>query len=218
MKYVYGKWHDPRNDDNRGENRNRDENRKAGVQERLLPTIALLLVVAVAGWWVLSTTDQPADKGAIANAPAAGALQPGAGSSVTPSTPGSSVGQGQGTPAPSTRDYFVEYRLERGRRRSEEMDIYREIINNPNTSAEVRAEAQQNLMTLAKAMETELNAENLINSKGYADSVLFYKDGYANVVVKAETITDANAIEIADIVAATTGLEIDKVRVSAKTH
>lgn len=113
----------------------------------------------------------------------------------------------------SEKDFFVDYRLERDRLRSQEADYLREIINNPNASQESKEKAQKDLIALAEKVEKEMNIENLIKAKGFEDAVIILSGDSANVIVKAEGLSTKEVAQITDIVTRTTGLSMDKITI-----
>jgi stage III sporulation protein AH len=69
-------------------------------------------------------------------------------------------------------DYFVNYRIEREKMRSQQVEILREIVENPNSAVDVRKDAQKKMLNLTEKMENELKLENLIKAKNYKDAVV----------------------------------------------
>jgi len=118
----------------------------------------------------------------------------------------------------SGRDFFVEYRLERDRLRSQEADYLREIINNPNASQESKDKAQKDLIALAEKVEKEMNVENLIKAKGFEDAVIILSGDSANVIVRSEGLSTKEVAQITDIVTRTTGLSMDKITIVERSN
>ncbi|SMB98584.1 stage III sporulation protein AH [Thermanaeromonas toyohensis ToBE] len=101
--------------------------------------------------------------------------------------------------------FFVEYRLERDRRRSQQIDMLKQIIDNPNATSDSKQEAQKRLMDLTRQMDLELQLEKLIVAKGYKEAAVFIQPQAVNVVVMAEKITEEDANKIGDLVSRSTG-------------
>lgn len=114
---------------------------------------------------------------------------------------------------PPARDYFVDHRMERERERSERVDLLREIVNNTNSSAEARTKAQMEMIELSSVREQEHQVERLIVGKGFADAVIFFGQATAEVIVKAESMTESEALSVADVVCTVTGINLKNVRV-----
>ncbi|SES62909.1 SpoIIIAH-like family protein [Anaerobranca gottschalkii] len=113
-------------------------------------------------------------------------------------------------------EFFVEYRLERERIRSREIDILQALINNPNSTPESKREAEQKLMQIQRIMEQELAVENSLVAMGYKHAILFYQNGNANIVVNAEALTREEKARIAEIVSKIIGVERYQVFITEK--
>ncbi len=111
------------------------------------------------------------------------------------------------------KDFFIEYKLERDRLRGQEADYLRELINNPNASAESKEKAQQELIALSQKVEKEMIVENLIKAKGFEDAVIFFSDDHVNVVIKTDGLLQKDIAQITDIVTKTAGVSVDKITI-----
>lgn len=110
-------------------------------------------------------------------------------------------------------DFFIDYKLERDRLRSQEADYLRELINNPNAAQQSKEKAQQDLIALSQKVEKEMIVENLIKAKGFEDAVIFLSNDVANLVVKATGLKQNEVAQITDIVTKTTGISVDKITI-----
>jgi len=124
------------------------------------------------------------------------------------STPGTVLDKKQ-----DQSDFFIDYKLERDRLRSQEADYLRELINNANASNESRDQAQKDLIALSQRVEKEMMVENLIKAKGFEDAVIFISNDYANVVIKASGLQSKQVAQVTDIVTKTTDIPIDKITI-----
>lgn len=123
---------------------------------------------------------------------------------------------GQGASAAAVRqayDFFEDYRLERDRARSQRTEILTEMIEDQNSDPEVRKRAQDELLKATGRIELELKAEYLIKAKDISDAVVMLSDGQADVVVKAEELSQAQAAQIGDIVTRVCGVPVQKVTI-----
>ncbi len=118
--------------------------------------------------------------------------------------------------AESGTSFFIEYRLERDRQRSQQVALLTQIIDNPNTNSEGKQEAQQRLVELTKQMDLEMQLEKLIVAKGYEDAALFIHPNAVNVIIMAENFTDADANKIGDLVARATGRPYEQISMIVK--
>ncbi len=117
---------------------------------------------------------------------------------------------------PQESTYFIEYRMKRDRIRSQEIEMLKDLIDNPDTSQESKRDAEQELLSLVVHMEKELKVENLIKAKGYKDVVFFFEDGMANVVVKTEELSESQFLQIAEEVAKITEENMENIKVITK--
>ncbi len=122
-----------------------------------------------------------------------------------------------GKPATGTEGgYFLESRLDRDRTRGEQLELLRQIVNNPNSDQGARQEANRRLIKLSESMGKELEVENLIKVKGFEDALVFLGEGTATVIVKAQSLAAPEVARIADVVTMATGLPAAKISILSK--
>ncbi len=121
-----------------------------------------------------------------------------------------------GTAASAPTDMFVEFRLQREQARSEQLDLLREVLNNPNLGAGSREEAAGLWLVITEAVAAEVDLENLIRAKGFADAVVVLDKGRATIMVKAASLTQADVLRIADLATRVAGLSFEDITVMAK--
>ncbi|GAW94164.1 SpoIIIAH-like family protein [Calderihabitans maritimus] len=128
------------------------------------------------------------------------------------------------TPVPAAKElesgsgdeFFVEYRLERDRIRSQQVQLLREVVDNPNSVAETRQEAQNRILEITQRMEQELQLENLIVAKGYKDAVVFIEPDSVTVIVHEKNLTQTDAAKIADLVSRYTDHKLEDIVIIPK--
>ncbi|MEL7564232.1 MAG: SpoIIIAH-like family protein [Dehalobacterium sp.] len=118
--------------------------------------------------------------------------------------------------SPIYDDYFVNYRIEREKIRSQQIELLREIVDNPNSVSEVRKNAQEKMLTITQNMENELKLENLIKAKNYQDAVVLIQPESVMVVVKILELAAGDGTKIADMVANTTGHSYEDIIITTK--
>ena len=111
-------------------------------------------------------------------------------------------------------DVFANSAIEKNESRSSSMDIYREIIDNPNSSEEAKAQAEADLSACAKAIENETILENMIKSKGFDEAVVYIATDSVNVVVKTDGLVPSQVAQIKDLVVETTGFEASRIKIA----
>ncbi len=65
----------------------------------------------------------------------------------------------------SDSDFFINYRLEREKARSRQLELLQALIDDEKTTAEMRAEAQSKVIAQAEAIEQELMLESILVAK-----------------------------------------------------
>lgn len=117
----------------------------------------------------------------------------------------------------SKDNFFSEYRIERERTRSGQIEILREIVNNPNSSAQVRQEAQRKLMGISDNLEKESKVENMLVAKGFKDAIVVIQDKAVLVIVPADALQEEEVAKIADIVIKVVDCSIEDVTIVPKS-
>jgi stage III sporulation protein AH len=107
--------------------------------------------------------------------------------------------------------FYVEYRLQRDRVRSQEMETLLDFINNPNVSADGKLRAEGQLLGLVDIMEKELLVENLVKAQGIGDAIFFLKDNKAHLVVKAENLSQGRFAQLLEMVSLVAGVPMENV-------
>ncbi|MTI94893.1 MAG: SpoIIIAH-like family protein [Firmicutes bacterium] len=117
----------------------------------------------------------------------------------------------------SGEEFFIEYRLERERVRSRELDVLNQMIDNPNISDEAKREAEQKLLDLHGLMETEMLVENAVKAQGYDNAVLILQNDAAFLIVSAGELSTPEVSLIIHIVMNSTDIAPDKINVTAQS-
>lgn len=112
--------------------------------------------------------------------------------------------------------FFSEYRMERDKNRSKEVDMWQGIISNEGTEKTFKNLAQQEIVKIVALTEKEMIIENLIISRGFNDALVFLTDDSATVIVDAKELTQANVAQIQDIVVRKTKLDPNNIKIMKK--
>jgi stage III sporulation protein AH len=107
--------------------------------------------------------------------------------------------------------FYVEYRLQRDRVRSQEMETLIDLINNPNVTADGKARAEDQLLRLVDMMEKELLVENLVKAQGFRDAIFFLRGNKAHLVIKAKNLNQAQFAQLSEMVSIVAGIGMEDV-------
>lgn len=102
----------------------------------------------------------------------------------------------------SKTDIFAQGRLDRAQKDSLETQNLKNLIDDKNTSADVRASAQQKLMALTDEDSKANKVETILKSKGFKDALCTISEGKVSITVKNDSskLTDVQLRDIKDTV------------------
>lgn len=106
--------------------------------------------------------------------------------------------------------FFDEYRIERDRSRSLQVEQLREFLH---SSSPIDAEAKNELLLLLQRTEQELQAEGVLRARGISEALVVLAEAGAIVVV-TDSISQAEAGSIGSIIASVTGIPLERITIS----
>lgn len=112
--------------------------------------------------------------------------------------------------------FFSEYRIERDKNRSKEVEMWQDIINSDKAEGNFKDMAQQEIVKIVSLTDKEMIIENLIISRGFNDALVFLTDDSATVIVEAKELTSSNIAQIQDIVVRKTKLDPKDIKIMKK--
>ena len=110
------------------------------------------------------------------------------------------------------RDAFSEFRWERERSRSRQMETLQTIITDATTSEQQKEGAQSRLVDIMAGSEVEIQLEGLLMAQGMPDAVVVLSETGATVMVDS-ILTEEEAARIGDTVSGVTGMSLEKIRI-----
>ena len=113
---------------------------------------------------------------------------------------GEKVGEAVLTSSAAAGAFSASAKLNREQVRSKNEASLLEIINNTDISEDMKADAIASMNRMTDRAEKELDAELLLEAKGFKDSVVSINDDSVDVIVGAAEITDEQKAQIEDIV------------------
>lgn len=115
-----------------------------------------------------------------------------------------------------TDDYFDNSKLERDKMYSQMLESYQKILESTSISAEQKAISEQEVAKINQTKNAIMICENLISTKGFADSVIFVNDTSVSVIVKAESLQPEQIAQIQNIITRELKVDITNVHISNK--
>ena len=128
-----------------------------------------------------------------------------------PSDTPENVGEAVLTSTVVAQNFSAQAKLNREQMRSKNKEALIEVINNENTTEDLKQTAMEDLMSMTNRSEMEIAAENLLTAKGFENSVVSLTKDSCDVVVCRETLTEGERAQIEDIIARKTDVGIEKV-------
>jgi len=112
--------------------------------------------------------------------------------------------------------YFTTSKLDRNTMYSELLEIYQEMYNNTNATADQKSDALEKINEINNTKNSIMIAENLIIAKGFEDAVIFANEQSISVVVEAEELKQEQVAQIQNIVSRELNVGAEKIHISNK--
>lgn len=170
--------------------------------------VAFIAVVLVLGVYTIGSTPEEPGVGALTGEKQDEPLEPSA--AKTSGEESLDIGLDR------AEDFFVNYRLDRERVRGQQVELLQGVVEDPNSDAAMRKEAQNKLIKLSDNMDKELQLETLIKAKGFNDAALFIQPETATAILEKEGLTEGEVASVADIISRVTGHNLEDIVVIPK--
>ena len=102
--------------------------------------------------------------------------------------------------APTRDEYFDTAAYNRDRARDEAIEVLSTVVENETALQEVRDQAGADIAALAATMSAEVNIEELVKAKGFADCVAIINGDNASIIVKSDGLLPSEIAQITEIV------------------
>lgn len=112
----------------------------------------------------------------------------------------------------SAADAFAEARMNRQSSRDEAIELLDEVLEKVDGDSDAKKQAVDQASAIAQNILQETNVENLLQAKGYEESVAYINSGECSVVVSGE-MQDTDMLIVQEIVMEQTGLTADKITI-----
>ena len=87
------------------------------------------------------------------------------------------------------------------------------IINNENSSAEAKANAEAELLNMTKYMSLQTKLEGLISAKGFAEVVVSASENNVSVIVESAELTNNEVAQIVEVVQTNSDYGIENIKI-----
>ncbi|MCD7803738.1 MAG: SpoIIIAH-like family protein [Oscillospiraceae bacterium] len=113
----------------------------------------------------------------------------------------------------SSDDYFAQARLEKLTSRDEAVETLKMMLDGGDISDEELSSYTEEAVALSSLIESETIIENLVIAAGFEDCVCYLDGENANIVVKSEGLTSAQAAQIKDILLSEVDVQNENIRI-----
>ena len=113
----------------------------------------------------------------------------------------------------TTSSFFDTYKSDRLSTQEQEKLYLEAIINNANTSNEAKANAEAELLSMAKYMQIQTSLEGLIGAKGFSDVVVSASENNLSVIVKSSGLSNNEVAQIVETVQTNSTYGIENIKI-----
>jgi stage III sporulation protein AH len=118
----------------------------------------------------------------------------------------------------SGESYFADHRMQRDQLRAGLQEQLATVMADEKTDADTAKLARQRFLALGEQAVREARAEDLIRGQGFADAVVSVTDQSCEVVVQADSLSQAQFVRVVDLVSRVTGIRSDRVTVWSRSR
>ena len=113
-------------------------------------------------------------------------------------------------------NYFASSRIQRDSMYSEMLESYEKLLANETVSSEQKNNSSKEITNINNKKNSIMIAENLIKNLGFEDVVIFLNENSVSVIVKAETLQEADVAQIQNIVCRELNVGAELVHISVR--
>ena len=110
-------------------------------------------------------------------------------------------------------DYFTTAKKDREKARQDAVETIEDTLEKENLTDEDKKSALAKIEEIGGRMESENNIETLLKAKGFEKTLAVISDGGVSIIVKSEGLTNAQTMQIQDVVTSNTHITLDKIKI-----
>lgn len=118
--------------------------------------------------------------------------------------------------ATTTDDYFTKSKLERDTMYSQMLETYENVLNSSNSLETQKQSATDEIKNINDTKNSIMICENLIQTKGFENSVIFVNGDSISVVIKSDEMTQEEVAQVQNIISREMNAEIENIHISTK--
>lgn len=113
-------------------------------------------------------------------------------------------------------DYFTKSKLERDTMYSQMLESYENILNSTNSLETQRQSATDEIKKINDTKNSIMICENLIQTKGFENSIIFVNGDSISVIIKSDELTQEEVAQVQNIISREMNAEIENIHISTK--
>jgi len=118
--------------------------------------------------------------------------------------------------ATSTDDYFTKSKLERDTMYSQMLETYENVLNSTNSLETQKQSATDEIKKINDTKNSIMICENLIQTKGFENNVIFVNGDSISVVIRSDEMTQEEVAQVQNIISREMKAEIENIHISTK--
>lgn len=115
-----------------------------------------------------------------------------------------------------TSDYFVKSKLERDTMYSQMLETYEKVLNSSNSLETQKQTATEEITKINNTKNSIMICENLIQTKGFENNIIFVNGESISVIIGAEEIKQEEVAQIQNIISREMNAEIENIHIATK--
>lgn len=113
-------------------------------------------------------------------------------------------------------DYFTKSKLERDTMYSQMLESYENILNSTNSLETQKQSATDEIKKINDTKNSIMICENLIQTKGFENSIIFVNGDSISVILKCDELTQEEVAQVQNIISREMNCEIENIHISTK--
>ena len=110
-------------------------------------------------------------------------------------------------------DDYTSAVMERDSKRSESMQVYRDIVDNSNCDKQTKENAQAMLTSAAKFINDESKIESSLKAKGVEKSIVYIDENEVTAIVYDMKLDEIIVSQIKDVIENVSGFSAEKIKI-----
>ena len=157
----------------------------SNINRRHLTLIGLVMIIAVAGYINVYYTEDAVETLAPVNTDVATEIE----------------------------DEYTLAVMERDSKRSESMQVYRDIVDNSNCDKQTKENSQAMLTSSAKYINDESKIESSLKAKGVEKSIVYIDENEVTAIIYDIKLDEIIVSQIKDVIENVSGFSADKIKI-----